>query len=294
MLSMTETLSALFEDQRELKRVHQRNLAYLKGVKPLDELDFQRLSKGIEVDIAHFDDYIGEDNIPRYKERNVVLYIHDQKLPPDKQIAKKWQPYHICKCASLRRAVANNRFANRYVAKLVSGKDEEFEIFPASLTGTPMYKKPIKVKLKVCQDCLRELNWNRFLDFCGAGENWFKNCTSAQRLRRYQIVESFDMEKFNDTVFAARFNFEDMMPNGTSMMYLGQEYSAKMTAERKLELKKQHNYTCSRCRIKFVPKALEIHHKDHCPGNNMISNLEVVCCDCHTKIHRMEGGVREG
>lgn len=42
---------------------------------------------------------------------------------------------------------------------------------------------------------------------------------------------------------------------------------------------------CNRCGYNNV-KALDVHHKDHNRDNNDISNLEILCCNCHAIEHR--------
>lgn len=49
---------------------------------------------------------------------------------------------------------------------------------------------------------------------------------------------------------------------------------------------KHYNNKCNRCGFDN-PKALEIHHKDKNRENNDISNLEVVCANCHTIEHKV-------
>jgi len=53
-------------------------------------------------------------------------------------------------------------------------------------------------------------------------------------------------------------------------------------------LKKQYNWTCSKCGYKAHPKDrcnILVHHKDSNPSNNHPDNLEVICDNCHAKIH---------
>lgn len=47
---------------------------------------------------------------------------------------------------------------------------------------------------------------------------------------------------------------------------------------------------CNECGYSNI-NALEVHHKDKDRSNNDISNLEVLCCNCHTLEHR---GLRTG
>lgn len=46
---------------------------------------------------------------------------------------------------------------------------------------------------------------------------------------------------------------------------------------------------CVRCGYDRSEFALDVHHKDHDHSNNEISNLEVLCCNCHMIEHRSRG-----
>lgn len=48
---------------------------------------------------------------------------------------------------------------------------------------------------------------------------------------------------------------------------------------------KTYGEVCNRCGFNNV-KALEVHHIDRDRTNNLIDNLEVLCCNCHSIEHR--------
>jgi len=50
------------------------------------------------------------------------------------------------------------------------------------------------------------------------------------------------------------------------------------------ELKKIKNYSCQKCGIKLeeAKKYLHTHHVDSNPSNNIVSNLKVLCIECHS------------
>jgi hypothetical protein len=52
------------------------------------------------------------------------------------------------------------------------------------------------------------------------------------------------------------------------------------------DLLRRHNipYKCSRCGFSDK-RALVVHHKDSNRNNNLLSNLERICCNCHAIIH---------
>lgn len=58
------------------------------------------------------------------------------------------------------------------------------------------------------------------------------------------------------------------------------EYNYRNKALREL------NNACARCGYSNV-LALEVHHKDRDRSNNHISNLEILCANCHTLEHKL-------
>jgi 5-methylcytosine-specific restriction endonuclease McrA len=43
-------------------------------------------------------------------------------------------------------------------------------------------------------------------------------------------------------------------------------------------------HRCSECKTK---ENLQVHHKDRNRKNNSLSNLQILCSECHRKIHKM-------
>ncbi len=48
---------------------------------------------------------------------------------------------------------------------------------------------------------------------------------------------------------------------------------------------KEYGYKCQRCGYDDNKAAIVVHHKDHNRDNNDITNLEVLCANCHTIHH---------
>lgn len=61
-------------------------------------------------------------------------------------------------------------------------------------------------------------------------------------------------------------------------------YGDECTSYRKIAFENFKN-ECVKCGYKENSYALEVHHKDENRKNNNISNLEILCCNCHTIIH---------
>jgi len=46
-----------------------------------------------------------------------------------------------------------------------------------------------------------------------------------------------------------------------------------------------YSHQCNRCGYDKFEAVLVVHHKDRNRGNNEISNLEILCCNCHKEEH---------
>lgn len=62
-------------------------------------------------------------------------------------------------------------------------------------------------------------------------------------------------------------------------------YTTGLGSYRKAKLKDLLAPVCERCGFDNI-LALDIHHKDNIRKNNDLSNLEVLCCNCHAIEHR--------
>lgn len=72
------------------------------------------------------------------------------------------------------------------------------------------------------------------------------------------------------------------------------EYDFVFSKKLKNELKNKASYTCTECNLQILRGnrniKLAIHHKDFNKHNNDLSNLQVVCSNCHAKIHYNQRG----
>jgi len=63
-------------------------------------------------------------------------------------------------------------------------------------------------------------------------------------------------------------------------------WKPKFTTVRKKLLKLDKINKCQRCGFDEYPKILGVHHKDRNRNNNTISNLEILCPNCHSIEHK--------
>lgn len=74
-----------------------------------------------------------------------------------------------------------------------------------------------------------------------------------------------------------------------SMACVGKEtkltFKPSFTCVRKSMMRRNMITICNRCGYDEVPKILGVHHKDRDRKNNALSNLEVLCPNCHSLEH---------
>ena len=224
----------------------------------------------------------------KYKKRVVIMYQRDQLLTQENYAQRRYRPYHLCFCKALREAHEKNRYEGRYVMTYnTSGKFKvNLSVRDKNSDGTVYTLKKeqdIFLPLRVCQHCLREINWKHFRSYCGGGLEWWRGGNSYMRNK---IVDEFNLEEY--LVTARQDNFFDHPVFGTASSTISNEYV--LSPEIKEALKKIVDYTCDICREQFPANELQIHHKNHLPGDNRRQNLMVVCENCHALIHDAEGG----
>ena len=225
----------------------------------------------------------------KYKKRVVIMYQRDQFLTAENYAQRRWRPYHLCFCKALRDAHEKNRYESRYVMTYNTSGKFKVNLFvrdkyPNGSVYTQKKEQDIYLPLKVCQHCLRELNWKNFRSYCGGGLEWWRGGDSQKRNR---IVYEFNLEEYLSTA-RQEDNFFDHPVFGTASSTIEKKYV--LSPQIKEYLKRIVDYTCEICGEKFPAYELQIHHKNHNEGDNRRQNLMVVCADCHSLIHEAEGG----
>ena len=224
----------------------------------------------------------------KYKKHVVIMYQRDQFLTQADYNNGRYRPFHLSFCSALQSAHEKNRYESRYVMTYNPNGNFKVNLFVRDTDSdgkvyTLKKEQEVYRPLKVCQHCLREINWKHFRQYCGSGLEWWRGGNSYQR---YKIVDEFNLEEY--FVTARQNNFFDHPVLGTASSSIKKEYV--LTPSIKDELKKIVEYTCEICRNKFSPEELQIHHKNHNEGDNRRQNLMVVCEHCHGLIHEAEGG----
>lgn len=216
----------------------------------------------------------------KYKDNIVLVYHRDQYLTRKDYARGKLKRFHLCFCQALRDAKNQNRYESRYVMTFDTSGNFLVNLF---LLNGEKREQNVYRRLKVCQHCLRELNWKNFRKYCGTGQMTF---TGGNRQMRQKIVDEFDIAEF---LLTAKENRDDFPTLNCASVTPVKKYV--LDPKIKDALKRNVDFTCEICRRQFPPDELEIHHVNHNQGDNRRANLQVVCKSCHEMIHRAEGGV---
>ncbi|GEA51412.1 hypothetical protein VIN01S_22160 [Vibrio inusitatus NBRC 102082] len=204
-----------------------------------DKIDLE-LAEGKDVELK---DVELESGLLSYKGRHVTLYI--KANGPSAR-------FHISDCKTLQGMRASGRFERYVVTNQTSG-----EFVVDSVRGET------QAKLKVCQNCLRKLN--------------YKGCNSGNSIS--EIVQRFDMKEF----FATYSSFFPHMPSRLSDSPpdgYTDDWS-RVSSHYRVE----RNFGCEQCGVdmRTNKSLLHVHHISGVKSNNHPSNLKAVCADCHSK-----------
>lgn len=184
-----------------------------------------------------------ESGLLSYKGRHVTLYIKANGTNAR---------FHVSDCSTLQSMRANGRFERYVVTNNTSG---EFVVD----TG----HGETKAKLKVCQNCLRKLN--------------YKGCNTTTNIMT--IVHNFNMAEF----FATYSSFFPHMPSRraeTAESGYSDDWS-KISSHYRVE----KNFECEECKVNMRSNRalLHVHHISGVKSDNRPSNLRALCIDCHSK-----------
>lgn len=226
-----------------------------------NEVDIDEALGTTGVDIQ-LDELESSNGLLSYHGRQVLLYIpdHGNNVLNTVENPEKGRKFHLADCATLEQMRHNNRF-ERYVA--TNRMDGLFEI-----SGTEYYDGETQrhmVPLNVCKNCLKMLS--------------YKGYGNRSRSESNYIFQEFNLEDFFEQ-YSTMFR---TLPKLKNEVYdTGYTNDWEEISE---QCRRKANYVCESCHTDFShdKHLLHVHHIDGIKSNNSMSNLKVLCADCHRK-----------
>ena len=217
------------------------------------EID-KELDRGIAIGV---DEIEFNDKILTYEGRQVLLYIPDQGRNFENILInpEKGRRFHVADCKTLKSMREQNRFDRYVVTNNLSG------LFDITGIGIDGKEREGKAELKVCQNCLRLLNYKGFATH-----------------RNMAIFKNFNLEEFfEDYSTYFRFHPKYEKPYGSAYVEDWEKISR--------QYREANHYRCESCGIDLShhKRLLTTHHINGVKSDNDENNLKALCVDCHRK-----------
>jgi len=218
------------------------------------------LEKELEVDIDKIQ--ILKDGLFAYKGYHVLIFIKDtghsrELLLERPEDSKK---FHLVDCKTIQDMKRQKRYERYYATNNTSGE------FNVDAKEDDQYF-PVKAKLKVCKNCLEQINWANYGFAIGKEKQ--------NKIRDHFSIDSF-FEKYKSMFSQLPERFaEDHDTSGYSK-------NQKIISHKYREIK---NWTCEECGRYLVnhKNLLHLHHINGVKDDNSEKNQKALCKYCHSK-----------
>ena len=194
-----------------------------------------------------------------YKGRKVIVYIRDQY----EKYHSRGYKFHLTRCNAIDNAFKNRR-NSRYVISLRT--DGQFKI--NLLNDNIVVKKDLVEPMKVCKYCLYKLDYKKY--------------TAHPKKIKNTIYNDFNLEEYFSIYQYTKLNNKNFR-NSTSapLNIYNKDFKLKSKS-----IREDKNYTCQKCLVNLSKKEnrrfLHTHHKDGDKSNDNLTNLQVLCIECHS------------
>lgn len=226
------------------------------------------LDAGIEVNISDLE--IGPGKLLTYQREQVLLYIKDTRSSLEELInePENSRRFHIAECQTLADMRRKGRFERYVVTNRMTG------VFKVDwLNSDTKERGETQAELKVCKNCLKELNWRGYDR--PSDRLMFPDGT---RLDRNGIWETFSISEFlmdYSTFFHSKPKRRD---DNAGLNNYVQDWPQISELKRR-----QAKWRCEQCSVDLSahPSVLHCHHRNGVVTDNSFTNLMVLCALCH-------------
>lgn len=251
-----------------VRRMGARPVEWRPGGEVLPELDLrERLQLGIEIEWREVD--VEADGLFTYKGEHVLLYIKDSRKDRDTLLGRPQDAprFHLVDCTTLEEMRRKKRF-DRYV--ITTNTSGVFDVDAKDFRTQE--RETVQVRLLVCQNCLKKLNYNGF-----------KSAAGPAKERAWHGFSIEDFFKRYESRFRERPRYTDKTAPTQGYAENWADISTRFRATR--------NWTCEKCgvRLEEHKSLLHTHHRNGQTADNRRENLAALCVECHAKEpdHRM-------